>query len=229
MANSLFIGVTGLVANQKLLEVVGNNLANLNTTAYKSRRVVFADLIYETQRSASGPVAGVLGGTNPSQVGTGAIVSSIDANFSQGNLDRTGRDLDFAIDGDGFFVANDGTKNTFTRAGAFALDEAGTLVDGTTGYRIQRVGTAGEPAGVNPGFQTPGNNDIVIPFGTTIQGTGTTTVDISGNLDASLTQALAEVLTSSTPYLAAAQRSNKKKTRYQRCYVTAAMTGWRCQ
>ena len=90
MANSLLTGISGLRGHQKMLEVIGNNLANVNTTAFKSARTLFADLMYENNRGASSGTAGVVGSVNPLQVGTGSKVASVDMNFRQGNLEETG-------------------------------------------------------------------------------------------------------------------------------------------
>ena len=99
MANSLLTGISGLRGHQKMLEVVGNNLANLNTTAYKSSRVLFSDLMYEVQRGTSSSSSGLLGSVNSVQIGTGSRLSQVDLNFAQGNLESTGNDLDMAMDG----------------------------------------------------------------------------------------------------------------------------------
>jgi flagellar hook protein FlgE len=182
MANPLLTGVSGLASHQKMLEVIGNNLANLNSTAYKQQRVLFSDLLYSTLSSASSGTDGVLGGINPSQVGSGSQVAAVDSNFQQGNLQPTGQPLDFAIDGDGFFVVSAGQAPRYTRAGAFRVDADGVLVDPSTGFRVQRFGDVGEPNGVDPGFQVPGDNGIHVPFGVSIPGRTTAEVNISGNL-----------------------------------------------
>lgn len=179
MANALLTGLSGLNSHQQMLDVIGNNLANLNTTGFKSQRALFSDLLYETLRGASDGVVGVRGAINPMQVGSGSTVSQIDTDFNQGSLESTGGALDVALDGDGFFVADSGTETVYTRAGAFGVDEDGTLVDPGTGYRILRFGTIGE--GTN-GFQTSGDPSIHIPFGQTIPGEPTATVDLRGDL-----------------------------------------------
>ncbi len=200
MASSLRTGVSGLVAHQQMLDIIGNNLANLNTTAYKAQRVIFSDLLYTTLRPARSSVNTDFGGINPIQVGSGVKMAQVDRRFTQGNLDPTSGLLDFSIQGDGFFVASDGSTNLYTRAGAFVLDESGKLVDATNGYAVLRVGTVGETDGVNPGFQEAGDATISIPFGTSIAGEGTTQVELSGNLTADATGPRAEVITSSSPY-----------------------------
>ncbi len=182
MANALLTGVSGLNSHQKMLEVIGNNLANLNTPAYKSRRMLFSDLFYETVRPSSDGTPGALGGTNPAQVGSGSRVSQVDVQFAQGNLSATGAPLDLAIEGDGFFVVDTGSETLFTRTGALQVDEDGILVDPSTGYRVQRFGATGETGGTGVGFQVPGDADIRIPFGATIPGRATTNVSMSGNL-----------------------------------------------
>ncbi len=202
MANSLTTGVSGLIAHQNMLNVVGNNIANVNTVGYKSQRTLFSDLLYETLRPASTDATGANGGINPSQVGSGVNISQIDRSFSQGNLELTGEEFDFAIEGAGFFSATNGAEQVYTRAGAFALDNNQNLVDPTTGFKITRLGTAGEPTATTSGFQVPGDDSIVIPFGATIPGEETTRLDVSGNLDANADKPLAAVYTSIAAYLA---------------------------
>ncbi|MGD9857245.1 MAG: flagellar hook-basal body complex protein, partial [Planctomycetaceae bacterium] len=208
MASSLTTGVTGLTSHQKLLEVIGNNLANLNTTAYKRQRALFSDLFYETIQSASGGTPGVLGGTNPIQVGSGSRVSQINLVRTQGNLVATGTDLDMAIDGDGFFVVHTGTDTRFTRAGAFSVDNNGILVDPTTGFRVQRFGTIGEATTSGGGFQVSGDNDIRIPYGATIPGRLTSTIGLSGNLPADALGPIAEVLENQSNWTTGAASAN---------------------
>lgn len=204
MANSLITGVSGLNSHQKMLEVIGNNLANLNTTAYKSRRTLFSDLFYETVRAASDGTPGVLGGTNPAQVGTGSRLSQVDAQFTQGNLSATGSPLDLAIEGDGFFVVDTGAETLYTRAGALQVDEDGLLVDPSTGYRVQRFGSVGESGTTGVGFQVPGDADIRIPFGATIPGRATANVSMTGNLPSTAAGPTEEILQSQLGWTASA-------------------------
>lgn len=196
MANSLFTGVSGLVAHQKMLQVVGHNLANLNTTGFKARRVLFSDELYQTHAADSSPARDTGGGTNPLQTGQGVNVAQVDILLEQGSLELTGRELDFAIDGNGFFVLNNGRQNVYSRDGAFALDKSGLLVDPSTGYRVQRFGNVGEIGGAAIGFQVPGNEDIRIPLGDSIPGQVSSAVSIAGNLDAAFVGPLATELTS---------------------------------
>lgn len=198
MSSSLFTGVTGLRVNQEMLDVVGNNLANSNTTGYKGQRIRFEDLVYQTFTQASGATSN-LGGTDPIQVGLGARVAGIDANLQQGSIESTGRDLDLALQGGGYFVAQNGNVPLYTRAGAFGVDSSNTLVDPSNGFRIQRFGTVGEGTATTPAFQTAGDNSIHIPLGTGIPGNLTSNITLQGNLSANATGPLAQTLTSSTP------------------------------
>lgn len=196
MANSLFTGVAGLQINQTMLDVVGNNLANSNTTGFKGQRVLFSDLVYQTIDNATSTSGQQLGGTNPVQVGLGARVASVDANLQQGSIETTGRDLDMAIQGNGFFVARNGAQNVFTRDGAFGIDSSNYLVDPATGFRVQRYGTVGEGSATAPAFQSAGNGDIQIPIGTGIPGQATSDITLSGNLSASAKGPQAQALIS---------------------------------
>ena len=203
MANSLLTGISGLRGHQKMLEVVGNNLANLNTTAYKTSRTLFSDLMYEVQRGTSSSSSGLLGSVNSVQIGTGSRLSQVDLNFAQGNLESTGNDMDLALDGGGFFVASSGERTYFTRAGAFSLDESGYLSDPSTGYLVRRFGPTGEPNGDLPAFQTPGDDRVYVPKGVSIPGQVSTQMEIKGNLSSTSTGPVAQEVMTSTPLLAA--------------------------
>jgi flagellar hook protein FlgE len=168
MSSALSAAVSGLKAHQTMLDVAGNNLANVNTTAYKSSSVTFAELLSQNIRGASGP-AGNLGGTNPLQTGSGVEVSGIARNQTQGNIVSTGQDLDVAIDGEGFFVLSNGRQSVYTRAGSFATDADNTLVDPATGYKVLQLD----------------NSPIQIPWGTAMPASATTEIVMNGNLRSS--------------------------------------------
>ena len=121
MSFTLSAGVTGLQAHQKMLDIAGNNLANVNTTAFKASRITFSELLSETIKKASQPTAGV-GGTNPQQMGSGVGISGISPNMTQGNIISTGNPLDMAIEGEGYFVLSDGQQNIYSRSGSFAVE-----------------------------------------------------------------------------------------------------------
>jgi flagellar hook protein FlgE len=128
MLRSLNSGVSGLRSFQTKLDVIGNNIANVNTVGFKKGRVVFEDVFSQTVKNANGPTT--TGGTNPIQVGLGTKVSSIDNLFSPGSPTITNNSRDLYIDGDGFFVVQDAnSKQYLTRAGNFTLDSDGQLVN----------------------------------------------------------------------------------------------------
>jgi flagellar hook protein FlgE len=180
MGSALSAGVSGLKAFQTMLDVAGNNLANVNTIGFKGSSVTFAELLSQTIRQASGP-SGTLGGVNPQQMGSGVVVSSIKRNMSQGSIETTGQDLDVAIDGAGYFVMNDGDQDVYTRIGSFAVDADNTLVDPSTGYKVQRTGSFGEAEG----FQTAGDSSIHIPWDSSMPANSTSEVILNGNLRSS--------------------------------------------
>jgi flagellar hook protein FlgE len=183
---ALFTGSSGLQANSTALDVVGNNLANLNTTGYKAQRTLFKDQVYQLLDFGSAGDGGVNGGENSAQVGFGVSVGTIDTQFIQGAVTPTGRALDAAIQGGGFFVLRTPGGQVFTRAGSFGVDATGFLVDPSNGARVQRTGTTGETSPTTPGFQISGNTDIRVPFGAGAPGVATTTVRYQGNIDKNL-------------------------------------------
>jgi flagellar hook protein FlgE len=180
MFKSLYSGVSGLSANLTNLDVIGNNIANSNTVGFKSGRVTFNEMLTQTMKSSSRPVAGGLGGTNPQQVGLGTQVSSIDTNFNQGNFQTSGKKTDLAIQGPGFFILNDGQSNVYTRAGIFGLDSENTLVNPSTGMRVQ--GVMADSEGVLPSGPM---TDIFIDPALVVPAEPSTSVTLMGNLDSS--------------------------------------------
>ncbi|UTC75185.1 flagellar hook protein FlgE [Treponema sp. OMZ 792] len=181
MMRSLFSGVTGMQNHQTRMDVIGNNVANVNTTGFKRGRVNFQDLISQQLSGAARPTE-ELGGVNPKEVGLGMMVASIDTIFTQGALQTTGVNTDLAIQGNGFFILKDGEKSFYTRAGAFGLDREGTLVNPANGMRVQ-----GWMAEETDGFRlinTSGQTeDLIIPIGQKIDAKATTSVDYACNLD----------------------------------------------
>ena len=138
MMRSLFAGVAGLKTHQTRMDVIGNNIANVNTTAYKSQSMVFSDLMYQTTQAASGANAETgVGGTNARQIGLGSKTSSIKtAIASQGAAQSTNDPFDIMISGDAFFVVSNGSENFFTRDGSFYIDGKGNLAMTSTGYNV---------------------------------------------------------------------------------------------
>ncbi len=159
MLRSLFTGISGLRAHQMMMDVTGNNIANVNTTGFKGSQVTFHDTFSQLLEGAAAPQDANVGGTNPSQVGLGVRVAGMSTNYGQGATQVTGRDTDLRIDGEGFFVVRAGGEQMYTRAGSFNFDRDGTLVtpegnpvqgwqagpDGT----IAGAGTAGAMGGIS--------------------------------------------------------------------------------
>ncbi len=138
MMRSLFSGVAGLKVHQTRMDVIGNNIANVNTTSYKSQSMVFSDLLYQTTQAASGANAATgRGGINARQIGLGAKTGAIStAIATQGSAQSTNNPWDVMITGDAFFVVSNGSQNFFTRDGSFTVDGAGNLVMSSTGYTV---------------------------------------------------------------------------------------------
>ncbi len=143
MMRSLYSGVSGLRNHQTRMDVIGNNIANVNTTGFKRNRVSFQDMVYQNMRGASAPTA-TQGGTNPMQIGLGVNLASIDTIISQGSTQTTGKLNDLMIQGDGYFVLGDsgGTNLKYTRAGNFVFDSAGDLVNPANGMYVLDTGGA---------------------------------------------------------------------------------------
>lgn len=136
MMRSLFSGVAGLKTHQTRMDVIGNNIANVNTTAYKSQNMVFSDLLYQTTQAASG-ASDVRGGINPRQIGLGAKTGAISTAITQqGSAQSTNNPWDIMIEGDSFFIVNNGIENFFTRDGSFTVDGSGNLVMANTGFMV---------------------------------------------------------------------------------------------
>jgi len=176
---SLFAGVSGLRNHQTRMDVIGNNIANVNTVAYKGSRVTFAEAFAQLLQGASRP-PGDQGGINPIQIGLGSKIGSIDQNFSQGNLESTGQNTDLAIQGDGLFVLSDGNRNYYTRAGNFQLDANGRMVSPANGFKVQGINADSN------GVLSTGSaiTDISLPFGKKSPARATSSVTLTGNLDA---------------------------------------------
>ncbi|MBF4992535.1 flagellar hook protein FlgE [Arthrobacter gandavensis] len=175
MLRSLYSGISGLRSHQTMLDVTGNNIANVNTTGYKATAVQFQDTLSQLTQGATAPGANN-GGGNPAQVGLGVLVSGITTNFTQGSAQSTGRATDMMISGDGYFVTKQGTQTTYTRAGAFDLDAEGRLV--TTDGKIVQGWT-----GVNGVINTGGAvGNVQLPDGAIAPAVATSQAAVGGNL-----------------------------------------------
>ena len=175
MLRSLYSGISGLRSHQTMLDVTGNNIANVNTTAFKSSATQFQDTLSQLTQGAGGPQEQI-GGTNPAQVGLGVRVAGISTNFSQGSAQSTGRATDLMISGDGFFVTKTGTQTLYTRAGSFDFDGAGRLVS-PDGAIVQ--GYTAVNGVVSDGGPT---SDLTLPLGVVAPAATTTSATVSGNL-----------------------------------------------
>jgi flagellar hook protein FlgE len=180
MMRSMFAAISGLKNHQTFMDVVGNNIANVNTTGFKQSRVTFQDILSQTVRNASGPQNG-RGGVNPEQVGLGVIIGGIDTIQTQGTLQSTGKLTDMAIQGDGYFVMSDGKQNLFTRDGSFDLGTDGTLLNPSSGMHVMGW-QANAATGVVDTTVPP--TTITVPVGEGMTGKASGTLTVAGNLDA---------------------------------------------
>ncbi|GMO38889.1 MAG: flagellar hook protein FlgE [Termitinemataceae bacterium] len=181
MMRSLFSGVSGLQNHQTRMDVVGNNIANVNTTGFKKGRVNFQDMLYQQLAGAARPTDDI-GGVNPKEVGLGMSIASIDTIHTQGSLQSTGNGTDLAIMGQGFFVLAEGNNKLYTRAGAFSLDNEGTLVNPSNGMKVQGW-QAEELNGTTLLEVSRDVGDLHIPVGSKDPAHETTRIEFACNLD----------------------------------------------
>ncbi len=176
MLRSLFSGISGLRAHQTMLDVTGNNIANVNTTGYKSSQAQFSDTLSQLVSAAGAPQNGI-GGTNPAQIGLGVRTAGISTNFQQGAAQLTNRSTDIMISGDGFFAVRNGTETLYTRAGSFSFDATGQLVT-PEGALVQ--GWAADATGA---VDTNGPlSDLRLPIATLMGASASTSATFEGNL-----------------------------------------------
>lgn len=179
MMRSLFSGVSGLRNHQTRMDVIGNNIANVNTVGFKASRVQFQDVLSQTITGASSG-QGNRGGTNPMQVGLGMGLASIDTLFTDGSFQPTGKGTDLSIQGAGFFVLSDGNQQIYTRAGNFDFDTVGNYLVPGTGYKVM-----GWMADNNGNIDPTGDvTTIQIPVGKTMPALASTKITFANNLAA---------------------------------------------
>ncbi len=193
MMASLFAGVSGLRNHQVKMNVVGNNIANVNTLGFKAGRVTFQEALVQTFRGAGRPTS-TSGGTNPLQLGLGMSLATIDNLFLQGGLETTGQTTDLGIQGSGFFVLSDGQQQYFTRAGAFGFDSNSNMVNPANGYVLQ--GKMADVDGTIPASAPVGN--VSLPFGQQDPARMTSEIQMGMNLDAAATDAAASINSAGT-------------------------------
>lgn len=179
MMRSMFSGVSGLRIHQTMMDIIGNNIANINTVGYKTSNLTFQSMLSQTLKGASTPTNNT-GGSNPIQVGLGAQMGSVDSNFAQGNLQSTGKVTDMAIQGDGFFILKSNDGVFYTRAGNFTFDASGNLVNPADGMIVQ--GWIADNSGNINTSNSVGN--IKVPVDQIIEPTATTAITYNGNLPA---------------------------------------------
>ena len=180
MPRAMNSAISGLKSMQTWLDIVANNVVNSNSTAFKSSRAVFQDILSQTERSASGP-QGSLGGVNAQQVGLGMQVGGSAMQMGQGAIQNTGRLTDFVIQGEGFFIANDGTRDFYTRDGTFDLALDGTLISSLNGFPIRAWQADAITAAIDT---TAPPTTVKIPVGSYGRASQSQEITMVGNLDA---------------------------------------------
>lgn len=187
MIQAMYSGISGMRAFKSNLDVIGNNVANVNTVAYKAGRATFKEMLSQTLSSPSAPV-GNRGGVNASQVGLGVNIGSVDLDMSQGSMQATGRSTDLAIEGNGYFALGDGSNISYTRDGTFGLDAQYNLVSASTGMKV--LGWTADPTTGNIDTSEPvdGNSGIRIPVGGLSLARQTELARLGGNLEAGSAQ-----------------------------------------
>lgn len=180
LLNSLFSGVSGLRNHQAMMDVIGNNIANVNTIGYKGSRITFSDTFNQMIKAGTNPTDSS-GGTNSMQVGLGMKINSIDRNWNQGTFERTGITTDLALQGPGLFILNNNGTQQYSRAGAFIFDADGALVNPQNGAVVQ--GKVANGLGEIP----PGNSiqNIVIDKNLRLPAIATENIAWGGNLESS--------------------------------------------
>ena len=185
MMSSLSSAVSGLKGSQEMMDVIGNNIANVNTPGFKSSQVNFSDLLSQVMQGASLPTS-TTGGTNPIEVGQGTSVASIDTNFTGGSLQQTGVNTDLGINGDGLFVLGSGGNQYYTRDGDFSFDSNGNLVSNANGMYVQ--GWIPSASGTIDTTSTPTN--LSINLNSSVPAQATSTMSLSGNINEQSTGSL---------------------------------------
>ncbi len=178
LTTAMYTSLSGLISNSQAITVAGDNIANINTTGFKSSRVSFENQIVQKLRAATGPADG-LGGTNPTEIGLGTRIGTISRDFSDGSLQTTGVNTELAIDGGGFFVLDFNGLQRFTRAGTFQLDRDNNLSNPGNGGIVQGFGID-EDFNIIEGTLT----DLNIPVGSSTLAEATESVRFAGNLNA---------------------------------------------
>jgi flagellar hook protein FlgE len=213
MLRSLFSGISGLRSHQQMMDVTGNNIANVNTVGYKSSTTLFEDTLSQLLNATGAPQP-PNGGTNPAQIGLGVRLAAISTNFSQGAAQSTTRATDLMITGDGFFVVRNQGEQLYTRAGSFTFDANGLLTD-PQGAVVQGW------TAVNGKIDTNSTvGDVKLPVGTLLQPQATKNVTLGGNLPADTTST-SPIVSSITGY-----DIQGNKVTYTSSFAKVSPTSW---
>ena len=199
MLRSMNSAISGLKNHQTMMDVISNNIANVNTTGFKSSRVTFQTLLAQTIR---GSIPGAIGsgGQDSIQIGLGMAISGVDKLNTQGVLSNTSKLTDMAISGDGYFIMTDGYRKFYSRDGAFDLDSTGALISPATGLRVNgwvaETNASGQKV-INSAM--PPSAPLTIPLGAGVNAKSSSMVSFSGNLNGSSTDLVSSgVVESST-------------------------------
>lgn len=186
MIRSMFTAISALNLNQTFLDVISDNLANSNTTGFKSSRVIFQDQFAQVMSSGAAPI-GEVGGINPTEVGLGVKLGYVSPLFTQGMMQSTGRSTDLAVQGNGFFIYTNGQETRYSREGSLEIDAAGYLVNNSTGMRI--TGWMIPPGATGPVDTNQPTTTMQISLDATIA-RATSNASLGGNLDSGLSLAV---------------------------------------
>ncbi|MCX5989322.1 MAG: flagellar hook protein FlgE [Chloroflexi bacterium] len=199
MLRAMNSAISGLKNHQTMMDVISNNIANVNTTGFKSSRVTFQTLLAQTIR---GSIPGAIGsgGQDSIQIGLGMAISGVDKLNTQGVLSNTSKLTDMAISGDGYFIMTDGYRKFYSRDGAFDLDSTGALISPSTGLRVNgwvaETNASGQKV-INSAM--PPSAPLTIPLGAGVNAKSSSMVSFNGNLNGSSTDLVSSgVVESST-------------------------------
>lgn len=185
MMRSMFSGISGLKGFQSSMDVIGNNIANVNTVGFKVSRTTFQSMLNQTVVGAKSPETGGRGGTNAMQIGLGSQIGSIGKVMTQGSFQNTGKKTDLGIQGDGFFVLSDGLQSFYTRSGNYELDSNGNFIQPSTGMKLQGWISKVDPkTGQRFLDLDKPPSDLFIQAGMTMGAKATSNMDLGGNLNA---------------------------------------------
>lgn len=183
MIQAMYNGVSGLRSHKTMMDVISNNIANINTVGFKTSRVGFKEMFNQTIKGATSAKSGGAGGTNPTQIGLGVSVGSIDTSQNQGSLQPTGKITDLAIEGNGFFIVGNGQGRFYTRDGQFSIDSSGYLVTSGSGLKVLGWMADVITGAIDSTAPISNTSFISLPVGQLAR--QTTEVTYGGNLDSS--------------------------------------------